>query len=65
MAKAAANRLTAELGCGFRNLAAVEVSSDLRPDDSLVLYCQVAAWVFGALAVIAVVWFLVRPMVEG
>ena len=63
LAKAAANRLTAGLGCGFLSLAAVEVSSDLRPDDSLVLYCQVAAWVFGALAVIAILWFLARPKV--
>ncbi len=65
LAKAAANRLTAGLGCGFLSLAAVETGRDLPSDNPLLFYCQVSAWVFGALAVIAVVWFLVRPKVAG
>jgi hypothetical protein len=65
LAKASANRMTAGLGCGLLSLSAVETSKGLQPDNPLILYCQVAAWAFGALALIAVVWFLFRPKLPG
>ena len=61
LGKATASRLTAGVGSGFLSLSAVETGKDLSPDNPFFSYCITAAWGFGVLAAICIIWFLVKP----